>query len=352
MKKIVSLIIILTMLSMLLIGCSNSTVDPTDENSIKIGLILSTGGLGDLSFNDLTYSGVQRAEEDFGITYDYVEPKSAADCEVLQREMASSGEYDLVIAVGFVQADGLKKVAPEFPDQKFAIIDSRIELPNVASYLSKEHEGSFLIGIMAGMMKKNNVPEDITDRNLVGVIGGVNNAIINKFIAGYMAGVKVIMPDAQILVDYVGGFADPTTAKEIANTMYSRGVDIIYHAAGGSGLGLFESAKENGFYTFGVNSNQNNLAPDYIVASMMKNVDNATYSVIESIVNDNFEPEIYNLGIAENGVGYATEGSNVELTSDIIATVDEYKEKILDGTLTIPEEIDSVDQWVSENKDN
>ncbi|MFW6029140.1 MAG: BMP family lipoprotein [Halanaerobiales bacterium] len=342
MKKITSIILVLSFV--LLFSFSLQA-----EEAGNYGLILATGGLGDQSFNDLTYEGMKQAEEELGITFDYVEPAEISDFEILQRDMASSEEYDLIVAVGFDQADALSFVAEEYPDQKFAIIDSVVDLPNVASFVSKEHEGSFLVGALTGLLKQEFDHEFLGDENVTGVIGGMDTPLIRKFVAGYMAGVKYVNPEMEVLTDYVGGWSDPTTAREIANTMNNRGADIIYHAAGGSGLGMFEAAEEHDFMAIGVNSNQNHIKPDHIVASMLKRVDTATFEAVKSVEDDEFESGEHPLGVEEEGVGYTLEESNIEVPDEIISEVEDLKEKIKSGELVIPDEIDKVEEFLSEN---
>lgn len=314
----------------------------------KFGLILATGGLGDQSFNDLTYQGMQRAEEELGITFDYVEPKEIADYETYQRDLAKSGEYGLIVTVGFDQASALEKIAIEYPDQKFAIIDMVVDQPNVASYVSKEHQGSFLVGALAGLMEKQNTNPKLNDDQVIGIVGGMDIPLIRKFVAGYEAGAKYVNPEVKVLVDYVGGWSDPTTAKEIALAMNRRNADIIYHAAGGSGLGVFQAAEDKDFLAIGVNSNQNHIRPNYIIASMVKKVDVATYDSINSVLNDNFEAGVHNLGIKDGGIDYTRENSEVEVADEIIQQVDELKEKIKSGEIEVPDTIEAVDSFLNQ----
>ncbi len=316
----------------------------------NFALILATGGLGDQSFNDLTYAGMKRAEKEIGITFDYLEPKEIADYPVFQRELADSGKYDLIICVGFDQADALQKVAAEYPKQKFGIIDMVVDQPNVASYVSEEQQGSFLVGALVGLIKKNNAIPGLTSQNVTGVIGGMDIPLINKFVAGYMAGVRYVNPGMKVYYDYVGDWSDPTTAKQMADTMYGRGADIIYQAAGGSGLGVFRAAEEKNLYAIGVNSNQNHISPDHIIASMLKRVDNACFQAVQSVVNNSFKPGIHTLGVAEGGIGFSTEDSKIKVPDAIIKQVNDLQKSIADGKITVPTEIDKVDAFLAASK--
>lgn len=341
MKKIFLFLLIL-----LLIGFS---VTVGAEKTNKFALILATGGLGDQSFNDLTYEGMVRAKEELGISFDFVEPKEISDYEIYQSEMAVSGDYDLIVCVGFDQADALTRVATDYPEQKFVIIDMVVDMPNVASYVSKEHEGSFLVGALAGLLKLEGKNELLNDKRVTGVVGGMNIPLICKFVAGYMAGVKYVNPEMKVLYDYVGGWTDPTTAKEIALSMHRMGADIVYHAAGGSGLGVFQAAKQEKFMAIGVNSNQNHIEPDYIVASMLKRVDHATFESVKSVLNNSFQPGFHSLGVKEGGVGYTVEKSNIKVSDEIIRRIEELKEKIRSGEIVVPEKIDEVDDFLTNN---
>lgn len=325
-----------------------SEADPAPAADFKAGIIFTEAGLGGQSFNDLAYEGMLRAEAELGITFDYVEPKSVSDEEIVQDEMAASGEYGIIICVGAEQVDALTKVAPRYPEQKFALIDATLELDNVACFVSKEQEGCFLAGALAVLAKQEQVSDMVgADNKTVGVMCGVDNALLNKFAAGYTAGAKYIDPDYTVLVDYVGGFSDPTTAKNIASTFHGKGADVIFHAAGASGMGMFQAAEEEGFLAIGVNLNQNNVAPDYIMASMMKRVDSSAYYAIESTMNGSFEPGIKVMGLADEGVGLDMAGSNISLPASVTGKLDELKAKVVSGEIVVPETLEEVDAFLA-----
>ena len=354
MKRLLSVSIVMVLIfSIVLTGCTspnNGSETSNGQDAVKVGIIFTEAGLGGQSFNDLAFDGVKEAAKELGIEYDYVEPTSVSDQEIIQDEMANSGDYDLIICVGFEQVDALKVVAENYPEQKFALLDATIDLPNVASYVSKEEDASFLIGALA-VLTKNSGSIDLIDENkTLGFIGGVDSPLIRKFAAGYLAGARYIDNEYNVLIDYAGGFNDPTTAKVIAETMLQKGADIQYHAAGASGMGMFQAAKEKNFVTIGVNSNQNGIEPDHIMASMLKLANQAAFSVIEDVVNDKFTSGIHTLGLGENGVGYTVEGSNIQIPEDIIQTVEGIKEKISNGELVIPENLEDVDAFLENNK--
>lgn len=331
----------------------SQTTGPKAEG--KAACILGVGGLGDQSYNDLVYTGMKQAETELGVSFDYAEPKQISDFELIMRDMASSGQYGVIVCVGFDQVDPLTKVAPEFPEQKFAIIDGVVELANVASYTCKEEEGSFLVGALAGLMKKNAAAYNLADNNQIGFVGALEIPLIVKFNAGYQAGAKYVNPAITAQTDYVSGnnpFSDTTTAKEIALSQNNKGADIIYHAAGGSGLGVFQAAKEQNFFAIGCNSNQNIIDPEHIVTSMLKRVDTAAFQIVKSaVVDDNLVMgSVTVLGIKDEGVGYTLQGSSVAISDEDIAVVEAIREKIASGALVIPESMEDVDGFLSANQ--
>lgn len=315
------------------------TTSPT-----RIGCILGVGGLGDLSFNDLVYAGLQKAQKELGIQFDYVEPQSISDFETYLRKMASMKKYSVIISVGYDQVDPLNKVAPQFPDQKFAIIDESLALPNVVSYVSKEEEGSFLVGALAGFLTKTST---------IGFIAALDIPLLDKFYAGYEAGARYVNPSVKVIANYIGGnapFSDITTAKEIALKQFAQGADIIYHAAGGSGLGVFQAAKEKNFYAIGVNSNQNPIDPNHIVASMLKKVDTAAYKIAAAAKQGNLETgKTIVLGLADGGIDYTLAGSKVAVNAATIKSINDIKQMIIAGKIVVPAEHSKVVTFLKTN---
>ncbi|QQK07255.1 BMP family lipoprotein [Miniphocaeibacter halophilus] len=331
----------------LLVGCSgNDKKEDKKTNEVKgnIGVIYTKAKLGGNSFNDVVQTGLKRAEKDLSITFTEVEPDTSSDQENAQETMASSGDFDLIIAVGQEQSDVVEKIAGKYPEQKFAMIDADLDLPNVASYVSKEEEASFLIGTLVALSA-----DSVEGSNIFGFVGGVNNPLINKFLAGYESGVRYINKDNKVLADYVGGFQDPSTAKVITNTMEQKGAKVVYHAAGASGLGVFQSAKEQGILAVGVNTNQNSIDPDTIMASMLKKADESAYRCIKEVMEDDFQAGVHYLGLKENGVGYTVEDSNIETSQEIIDQVEKIKEQIISGEIIVPETLDEVSSFVNDN---
>ena len=261
----------------------------------KIGLVMATGGLGDKSFNDISYAGVQRAEEDLGIEFDYAQPEAIAEYEGYQTDFARSGNYILIVCIGFDQADALNKTAAEYPNQKFAIVDMVVDQPNVASLLFKANEASFLVGVTAGM-------KTVTGK--VGFVGGMDNPLIRDFFEGYEAGAKWANTSVTVVSPvFVEAWDNPATGRELAQALAEAGVDTIYAAAGRSGLGALEVVHVRGLIGLGVDACQCYLYPDQMIASMTKRVDNAVYEMIEAALNNEFESGIKNGGLKEGWVG-------------------------------------------------
>lgn len=323
----------------MLTGCGTANGRDTGKGTAHIGIIFTQAGLGGNSFNDLALEGVRRAEKELGITYDQVEPKSVADEEIIQDEMASSGEYDLIICVGDEQVDALNNVASVYTNQRFALLDATSQLDNVASYSCKAQEGCFMVGALAVLAKQEQIDNRLSPGGTVGFIGGVNNPLINQFAAGFKAGAAYVDPDITVLTDYVGGFNDPTTARTIANTFHEKGADVIFHASGASGMGLFQAAEEKNFVSIGVNLNQNTIAPDYIMASMLKRLDNCAYHAIASVVNGTYTGENQLLGLRDGGVDFTVEGSNIQVTADVLQQLDEIRNRVITGEIEVPSEL-------------
>lgn len=310
------------------------------EGASRIGLILATGGLGDKSFNDISYAGALRAKEELGVELDYVEPKAIAEYEGYQRDFASSGDYEIIVCVGFDQADALNKIAQEFPNQKFAIVDMVVNQPNVASLLFKANEGGFLLGIEAAYMTKT---------KKIGIVGGMDIPLIRDFFIGFEEGVKWADTGAVVLPTvYVGGWADPTKGKELALSLIDSGCDVIWAAAGKSGLGALEAAKERKVYAMGVDACQCYLG-EHIFASMTKRVDVAVYETIKAAFAGTFQGGVVEKGVAEGWIGNCrfpeeqpfweerfgfTHG--VEIPEEAMVKVAEAKEKIARGEIKVP----------------
>ncbi len=314
--------------------------------AVRVGVIFTVAGLGGSSFNDVIFEGIKRAEAELGIEYDYVEPKSISDEQIVMDEMAASGEYGLIIAIANEMKDALAAVAADYPEQKFCYIDASVDLPNIANYACREQEGSFLCGVLAALAEENKLSPMFNGQKLFGFVGGVDNPIIRRFLAGFTAGAKYVDPAYEVIFDYVGGFNDPGTGKTIAATLSQKGADLVFHAAGASGIGMFQAAVENNFLAVGVNLNQNGMYPDNIIASMLKRVDNAAYHAISTVLDGTFTGGTVTLSLADGGVGYTNEGSNIVVTADMQATLDGIEAAIKDGTLVVPGTLEEIAPFI------
>lgn len=341
MKKLLAMIMALAMvLSLAACGGSEGNEGSGDSGKIKAACVLGVGGLGDQGYNDLIYAGMERAKTELGIDFDYAEPKQVTDFEQILRDMSDSGEYEVIICVGFDQMDALMTVSPDYPDQKYAYIDGFIEADNIVNYTCREQEGSFLVGALAALMKADAAAYGLADNATIGFVGAMENDTILRFAAGYDAGAKYINPDITVDIQYVAGdnpFGDTTTAKEIALSQFNKGSDIIYHAAGGSGLGVFTAAKEANFLAIGCNSNQNVIDPDHIVSSMLKRVDTASFEIVKAASEGTLKlGEEVILGLEQGGIGYTLEGSNIKVSEDIVAKLTELEQKVISGEIEVP----------------
>jgi len=310
------------------------------EEAVKVGMVFDIGGRGDQSFNDAAAAGLDRAVADFGIEPLELEPSAGGENrEELLRLLSEQG-VPLIFAIGFLFTDSVAAAAADFPDTKYGLIDSVVDAPNVASLVFAEEQGSFLVGAAAALKSQT---------GKIGFIGGVEIDLIKKFQAGFEAGVKAVNPDAEIIVQYVSqppdfsGFNDPARGREIGTAMYEQGADVVYHAAGGTGGGLFEAAKEYSeanntqVWAIGVDSDQYNQVDDalkpYILTSMLKRVDVAVYNTIEAFVNGEFQGGIVVFDLSVDGVGYSTSGGFVD---DIVDQLEDFKAKIISGEIEVP----------------
>jgi basic membrane protein A len=291
-------------------------------------LIFDLGGKFDKSFNEAAFSGAQRWAEETGETFREIELQSEAQREQALRRFAEAGSNPIVMT-GFAFGDALGQVAGDYPETDFVIIDMVVDAPNVRSVVFNEHEGSYLVGIMAAMASKSNT---------VGFIGGMDIPLIRKFACGYAQGVLAANPDATIVANMTGttpsAWNDPVKGSELTKAQISQGADVIYAAAGGTGVGVLQTAADEGILSIGVDSNQNYMHPGKVLTSMLKRVDNAVYQAMKD--GPGMEKGFNVMGIANGGVGYAMDEFNKDIVSaDMKAVVDEASAQIADGTLMV-----------------
>jgi basic membrane protein A len=304
--------------------------------AFKAAIVTDTAGLGDQSFNDSANAGLEKAKAELGIEGQVYETSQPSDYEPSLAQAPSQGA-DITFAIGFLMTDALTNVAPQNADAKFGIIDSVVDAPNVASLNFKEEEGSFLVGALAGLMTKS---------NKIGFIGGLEVPLIKKFEVGFKAGVMSTNPDAVVLTTYAGSFEDPGKGKEIALSQYADGADVIYHASGGTGLGLFQAAQEKGpgYWAIGVDSDQYQLAPDNVLTSMMKRVDVAVFDTIKEAKEGTFNPGLHVFGLKEDGVGLSPT-TDKNTPQDVIDQVNALGQQIIDGKIVVPTTDEDLASW-------
>jgi len=303
---------------------------PAFAAEVKPAVVYDLGGKFDKSFNEAAYTGAERFKTEAGIEYRDFEIQNDSQREQALRNFARRG-HNPVIGIGFSQAQALEKVAKEFPDTKFAIVDMVVDLPNVRSIIFKEHEGSYLVGMLAALASKT---------GKVGFVGGMDIPLIRKFACGYVQGVKAVNPDAEIYQNMTGttgaAWNDPVKGGELAKSQFDRGADVVYHAAGGTGLGVLQAAADAGKLGIGVDSNQNGMHPGSVLTSMLKRVDNAVFKAFDDVKNDTWTAGFDVLGLAENGVGWALDDNNKALvTDDMKAALDAASQKIISGEIAV-----------------
>ncbi len=293
-------------------------------------VVFDMGGKFDKSFNEAAYAGAERFKKETGIAYREFEVTSEAQREQALRTMARRGSA-IVVGIGFSQASGMEKVAREFPNLKFAIVDAVVDLPNVQSIVFKEHEGSFLVGMAAAMASKT---------GKVGFVGGMDIPLIRRFALGYEEGAKYVNPKIEIFQNMTGttpaAWNDPTRGGELARSQFDRGADVVYAAAGATGLGVLQAAKDKGRLAIGVDSNQNHIHPGTILTSMIKRVDLAVYETFNTAREGIWKAGARSLGVAEGGVGYSIDQNNRTLiTADMEKRLQQARADIVAGKIKV-----------------
>lgn len=333
--KVLGLLILLGLLTIGLSGCGESYA--TDRSKIHVGIVFDIGGKDDRSFNAAAWQGVQRAAKDLPIVLRDIEPGTPNAIEPAMRAFAER-KFDLIIGVGFAQAPIMELVAKDYPNIQFAIIDGGSKLPNVASLVFKEHEGSYLVGMLAAKTSKSGT---------IGFLGGMDIGLIHRFAKGYEEGAKAVNPNIRVIQNYVGvtdsAWNNPGKGKELSLSQIGKGVDVIFTAAGNSGLGAFDAVEQQGkqngratHFVIGVDSNQNGVKPGFVLTSMVKRVDNVVYNIVHEVYNRRFSPGTHVFGLDKDGVGYSLDEFNQSLiTPETIQEVEAAKKKIIAGEIKV-----------------
>ncbi len=330
---------------MLISSCANRAEAKREGCKIKVGIVFDIGGKNDRSFNAAAWEGVKRAQKDLDICLYDVEPGNPTSIEPAMRAFAEKN-FDLIIGIGFAQGPIMQKVATNYPNIKFAIVDGVIfkedgktPMDNVASLVFREHEGSYLVGMIAASKSKTGT---------LGFLGGMDIPLIHKFETGYAEGAKSVNPNIKVIDNYVGvtdgAWNNPGKGKELALAQIDKGADIIFTAAGNSGLGAFDAVEQYGKnpqgeankFVIGVDSNQNGVKPGFVLTSMVKRVDNAVYNVVQEVLDGKFEGGFHVFGLDKDGVAYAMDDNNKGLIpDDVIAKAEEAKKKITAGEIKV-----------------
>ena len=322
-KKVLAAVLSLSMvLSTGVVAMADETKDPAD---IKVGIVTDVGGVNDGSFNQSAWEGLTKAQEELGITASYLESSTDSDY-IPNLETFIDEEYDLIICIGYQLADAMREEAEANPDQKFAIVDdsSCADLENVTCLMFEQAQASYLVGYVAGLTTKTNT---------IGFVLGMSTGVMNEFGYGYCAGALDANPDVTILQNNANSFADTAAGKTAANNMIADGADVIFHAAGGTGLGVIDACKEAGIWAIGVDSDQSSVAPGTILTSAMKRVDTVCYDEAEATLNGEFTPGIQTFSLADGGVDIAPTVDNID--AEVLKKVDEVKEKIISGEVEV-----------------
>ena len=326
--------------ALLFVRPSGATPAP-EGDAVDVGIVFDVGGRGDKSFNDGAYLGAARAERELGARVRFIEPGEGSDREAGLRLLAAEG-LDIVIGVGFIFTDDLTPLAKEYPNVKFAGVDYAVQTDaqgnpvppprNLAALKFREEQGSFLVGALSAL---------VGGSKRIGFVGGMDIPLIHKFEAGYRAGVKHVCPNCTVIAQYAGvtpeAFRNPGRGKELALSQYQSGVNIIFHASGSTGLGVFEAARSSRKLAIGVDADQYAEAPGFILTSMVKGVDAAVYDAIRRAKDGSFKGGIYQFGLAEGGVGYVYDANNKGLIPDSVRTrLDELQREIIAGKIDVP----------------
>lgn len=337
-KSLMATVALVIAIGMILTACgtSGNNAGKGNKKDFKVGMVTDVGGVNDKSFNQSAWEGLQKFGKDFDLekntNYKYLQSTKQADYQPNLNQLVHS-DFDLVFGIGYLMQSDVQKVAEQNKKAKLAIVDSVVDAPNVASINFKEEEGSFLVGVIAGKMTKT---------NKIGFIGGIESDLIKKFENGFKAGVKSVNPNAEIFVQYAGAFDKADQGQAIAATFYGKGADIIYHAAGATGNGVFTEAKTRkkdgqNVWVIGVDRDQYDagLPEDVTLTSMVKHVDQAVYDVSKMTMEGNFPGgKVLRFGLKENGVGIADHKEHIP--DDVLKLVDDYKNKIINGDIKPP----------------
>ncbi len=346
---LLSFVAVLCAVALANVACQPQSRAADDPSKVHVGIVFDIGGKDDRSFNAAAYDGVKCAESgkhsdgkpcdkaSLGIVLRDVEPGDPTSIEPALRAFAERN-YNLVIGIGFAQAPILEAVAKDYPNVNFAIVDGVSQLPNVASLVFKEHQGSYLVGMIAAKTSKTGV---------LGFVGGMDIPLIHRFAKGYEEGARAVNPNIRVIANFVGvtdaAWNNPGRGKELSLAQIGKGADVIFTAAGNSGLGAFDAVEQAGkkdgratHFVIGVDSNQNGVKPGFVLTSMVKRVDNAVYQIVQDVINGKFEGGIHVFGLEKDGVGFSMDQYNQDLiTPEVLQEVEASRQKIISGQIQV-----------------
>lgn len=346
---LLGLLLLVCLFALFASGCNQESYGADDKSKIHVGIVFDIGGKDDRSFNAAAWAGAKCSETGnwpdgtscgkppLGIVLRDIEPGNPTSIEPAMRAFAERG-YDLIIGIGFAQTPIIELVAKDYPNIRFAVVDGVSNLPNVASLVFKEHEGSYLVGMLAAKTSKTGT---------IGFLGGMDIGLIHRFKEGYEEGARSVNPNIRVIPNYVGvtdaAWNNPGKGKEIALAQISKGADVIFTAAGNSGLGAFDAVEQQGkqngqatHFVIGVDSNQNMVKPGFVLTSMVKRVDNAVYDIIKDVVNGQFQAGFHVYGLEKDGIAYAMDENNKSLISEeAIKQAEEARQKIIKGEIKV-----------------
>ena len=349
MKKVLIITILVVVGALVFAGgTAENAAQTKDRGTVHFAILFGDAGLGDNGYNDEVYEGCMMAVNELGATFDYVEPTNISEYEIQLRAFADAGEYDVIIAISSNMVDPLEMIATDYPDQRFCMIDTTIEgFDNIHSLTAYQPEQHFLSGVIAGLVTQDPRFKLANDKNILGFCIAIDSPTSNAQASGFLAGAKYINPSVQFLTSYIGGYNDPSAAKELATTMYERGADIVSTNSGASALGVFNAAREQNKYVIGTSLAM--VDKDHSLCTSMKYVQQMVMQECKSIIDGTWKPGADVYGIKDGICNYSLEGVGTEIPEDIIAKVEEVKKLIVDGSLVLPEKLTDIDAWVNEN---
>ncbi len=321
----------------------------TSAVGTKIAYVTGTGGLGDKSFNDLGHKGIQALIAS-GVPCDVAEPTSIAEMEGILRNFADTGEYALIVGMGGDMVDSISKVAADYPEQGFMLIDGLCGVENIKSVVISQEDCAFLVGAYVGLMEKEGGLPNSQGKNTIGIVGGMDIPIIRGIMAAYECGAKYVNPDVTVLKSFVGAWNDPGTGSELTKDMYNKGASIVFQAAGGSGMGVLEAAKNSSLYAIGYDGNQNTIAPDNILASGVRGIDAIVMETAQAALKGEFNGGDTQIAMKENASAaqLTMDDSNVTTPESVLQKLEQIKAFLVEAKVVIPSEPEEVEAYLAQ----